>query len=169
MWAERVLPLSMERGLLPPVRRAEVRQYVSFQIGYNPCTLSRGSLFFNDLWGLDLYKQGWVELSTRKNPIPRAFHSAFVDSHQQMLLLGGVRDTQANPAPADIYKLDLKAGRFFKLGYYQYIDWLPFVLCSYAVVRCNQYTATRIWFQASAPRSAKATIHPISSPITAIS
>ncbi len=33
-----------------------------------------------------------------------------------MLLLGGVRDTNANPAPADIYKLDLRAGKFFKLG-----------------------------------------------------
>ena len=76
----------------------------------------RGSLFFNDLWGLDLYKQGWVELATRKNPMQRAFHSAFVDSQQQMLLLGGVRDTQANPAPADIFKLDLRAGKFVKLG-----------------------------------------------------
>lgn len=47
----------------------------------------------------------------------RAFHSAFVDSQQQMLLLGGVRDTQANPAPADIFKLDLREGKFFKLGY----------------------------------------------------
>lgn len=68
------------------------------------------------MWGLDLYKQGWVELATRKNPLPRAFHSAFVDSQQQMLLLGGVRDTQANPAPPDIFKLDLRAGKFVKLG-----------------------------------------------------
>ena len=84
-------------------------------------TIFRGSLFFNDLWGLDLYKQGWVELATRRNPMERAFHSAFVDSQQQMLLLGGVRDTQANPAPADIFKLDLRAGKFFKLGYVHYI------------------------------------------------
>eukprot|EP00485_Elphidium_margaritaceum_P004994 CAMPEP_0202691798 /NCGR_PEP_ID=MMETSP1385-20130828/6403_1 /ASSEMBLY_ACC=CAM_ASM_000861 /TAXON_ID=933848 /ORGANISM="Elphidium margaritaceum" /LENGTH=1171 /DNA_ID=CAMNT_0049347251 /DNA_START=53 /DNA_END=3565 /DNA_ORIENTATION=- len=75
-----------------------------------------GSLFFNDLWGLDLYKQGWVELATQRNPMERAFHSAFVDSQQQMLLLGGVRDTQANPVPPDIFKLDLRVGKFFKLG-----------------------------------------------------
>merc|ERR1712083_323911 len=56
------------------------------------------------------------ELATRRNPMQRAFHSAFVDSQQQMLLLGGVRDTAANPAPADIFKLDLRAGKFFKLG-----------------------------------------------------
>jgi len=89
----------------------------------------RGSLFFNDLWGLDLYKQGWVELSTRKNPLPRAFHSAFVDSQQQMLLLGGVRDTSANPASADIYKLDLKAGRFFKLGDKDMVPGITSALC----------------------------------------
>jgi len=76
----------------------------------------RGSIFFNDIWGVDLYKQGWVELATRRNPSPRAFHSAFVDSQQQMLLLGGVSDTAANPADADIFKLDLRAGKFFKLG-----------------------------------------------------
>jgi len=89
----------------------------------------RGSLFFNDLWGLDLFKQGWVQLSTRRNPMPRAFHSAFVDSQQQMLLLGGVRDTEANPAPEDIFKLDLRAGKFFKLSDKDMVPGIASALC----------------------------------------
>ena len=76
----------------------------------------RGALFLNDLWGLDLHKQGWVELPTQSNPCKRAFHSAFVDDEQKLLILGGVKDTQANPVTPDIYKLDLREGKFNKLG-----------------------------------------------------